>query len=97
MLRGGFLAPAAWQSVYTIFLSLVSLIFFLATQHGNRECEAIQKESEEGIRILAKTACQDIGSRRCLDVVTVSVRSIYACYINRLIASGFDPQTVAYH
>ncbi|KAJ9499933.1 Gypsy retrotransposon integrase-like protein 1 [Exophiala xenobiotica] len=69
MLRGGFLAPAAWQSVYTIFLSLVSLIFFLATQHGNPECEAIQKESEEGIRILAKTACQDIGSRRCLDVV----------------------------
>ncbi|KAK5191651.1 Gypsy retrotransposon integrase-like protein 1 [Exophiala xenobiotica] len=76
MLRGGFLAPAAWQSVYTIFLSLVSLIFFLATQHGNPECEAIQKESEEGIRILAKTACQDIGSRRCLDVVRVLTRRL---------------------
>ncbi len=71
MLRQGFLAPAAWQSVYTVFLSLVTLIFFLATQHGNKEYGAIQKETECGIRILASTACQDIGSRRCLDALRV--------------------------
>lgn len=75
MLKNGFLAPAAWQSVYTIFLSLVTLVFFLATQHGNPECEAIQREAEEGIRILAVTSCHDIGSKRCLDVLRVCTRA----------------------
>lgn len=71
MLRQGFLAPAAWPSVYTVFLSLVTLVFFLATQQGNKEYAAIQKETETGIRILSRTSCQDIGSRRCLDVLRV--------------------------
>lgn len=79
MLRQGFLAPAAWQSVYTVFLSVVTLIFFLATQHGNREYAAIQKETETGIRILASTSCQDIGSRRCLDVLRVCSSSLKKC------------------
>ncbi|KIX09678.1 uncharacterized protein Z518_00759 [Rhinocladiella mackenziei CBS 650.93] len=74
MLRRGFLTPAAWQSIYTVFLSLVTLTFFLATQRGNKEYEAIQKETELGIQILATTSCQDIGSRRCLDVLRVLTR-----------------------
>ena len=71
MLRAGCLAPAAWQSVYTVFLSLVTLVFFLATQMGNKEYAAIQRETETGIRILVSTSCQDIGSRKCLDVLRV--------------------------
>ncbi|KAH0841909.1 fungal transcriptional regulatory protein [Fonsecaea pedrosoi] len=76
MLQKGFLAPAAWQSVYTVFLSLVTLIFFLATQHGNMDYAVIQKETEIGVRILARTSCQDIGSRRCLDVLRVLTRRL---------------------
>ncbi|EXJ76596.1 uncharacterized protein A1O5_01104 [Cladophialophora psammophila CBS 110553] len=76
MLQKGFLAPAAWQSVYTVFLSLVTLIFFLATQHGNKDYAAIQKETETGVRILASTSCQDIGSRRCLDVLRVLTKRL---------------------
>ncbi|EXJ91841.1 hypothetical protein A1O3_00391 [Capronia epimyces CBS 606.96] len=76
MLKQGFLAPAAWQSVYTVFLSLVTLVFFLATQHGNREYAAIQKDTECGIQILASTSCLDIGSRRCLDVLRILTRRL---------------------
>ncbi|KIX92514.1 uncharacterized protein Z520_11834 [Fonsecaea multimorphosa CBS 102226] len=76
MLQKGFLAPAAWQSVYTVFLSLVTLIFFLATQHGNKDYAVIQQETETGVRILARTSCQDIGSRRCLDVLRVLTKRL---------------------
>lgn len=71
MLAQGYLAPAAWQSVYTVFLSSVILIVFLANQRGSNEYEAIQEETRCGIRILANTSCQDMGSRRCLDVLRV--------------------------
>ncbi|EXJ93433.1 hypothetical protein A1O1_01825 [Capronia coronata CBS 617.96] len=76
MLKQGFLAPAAWQSVYTVFLSLVTLVFFLATQHGNKEYAAIQKDTECGIRILASTSCLDIGSRKCLEVLRILTRRL---------------------
>ncbi|OAP61627.1 hypothetical protein AYL99_03830 [Fonsecaea erecta] len=76
MLQKGFLAPAAWQSVYTVFLALVTLVFFLATQHGNKDYAVIQKETETGVRILARTSCQDIGSRRCLDVLRVLTKRL---------------------
>jgi hypothetical protein len=71
----GLLAPASWQSIYIIFLSLVTLTYFLATQHGNREYLAIQKEAERGIRLLHSTSCLDTGSRRCLDALKVSLTS----------------------
>ena len=74
MLRQGFLAPAAWQSIYTVFLSLVTLIFFLATQHGDTEYAAVMGDTERGIRMLASTSCQDMGSSRCLEVLRVSKR-----------------------
>lgn len=77
MLQQGLIAPAAWQSIYTVFLSLVTLIFFLATKQGSKDYTAMQDDTEAGIRILASTSCQDIGSRKCLDVLRV--RPLYAC------------------
>ena len=76
ILQQGFLAPAAWQSVYTIFLAIVVLIFFLATQHGASDYVTVQHEAEMGIKVLAGTSCQDIGSRRCLDVLKVLTRRL---------------------
>jgi len=75
MLSQGLLTPASWQTIYVVFLSLVTLVYFLATQHGNREYVAIQKEAERGIRLLHATSCLDTGSRRCLDVLRVSLTS----------------------
>ena len=71
MLRQGFLVPAAWPSVNTIFFSIVTLLFFLATQHGDREYGTIQQETELGIRVLAATSCQAIGSRRYMEILKV--------------------------
>lgn len=76
MLRQGFLAPAAWQSVYTVFLAIVALIFYLATQKGEAEYDSVAEEAEAGIRVLASTSCQDIGSRRCLDVLKVLAKRL---------------------
>jgi hypothetical protein len=76
MLAQGYLAPAAWQSVYTIFLAIVALIFYLATQKGDPEYSMVEKDAFTGIRVLASTSCQDIGSRRCLDVLKVLTRRL---------------------
>jgi len=68
----GFLSPASWYSVYTIFLSIVILVFFLAAETDARETTDAQQAAEEGVRILAGSECQDIGAKRCLDVLQVS-------------------------
>ena len=72
MLQSGFLSPSSWHSVYTVFLSVVSLIFFLATQPDAQESVKVHQVAGLGVRILASTACQDAGSQRCLDVLRVS-------------------------
>lgn len=91
MLQQGYLAPAAWQPVYTIFLSIVALIFYLATQKGAPDYPAIEIEAQTGIRILASTSCQDIGSRRCLDVLKVLARRLG--HIIQLDIEGIEKQT----
>lgn len=72
--RQGYLAPASWNSVYTIFLSILTLIFFLACQGDSREAHGIKQVTEAGLRILASCECQDTGSRRCLDVIRVRIK-----------------------
>ena|SRR5271154_2217632 len=71
MQQHSFLSPASWFSVYTIFLSIVTLVFYLAAQGDQKESSDIQKAAEAGVRILAGSECQDIGSKRCLDVLRV--------------------------
>lgn len=70
--RRAFLAPASWFSVYTIFLSIVTLVFYLACQSETEEATDLRQTAETGVRILAGSECQDIGAKRCLDVLRVS-------------------------
>jgi len=72
MLQAGFLSSSSWHSVYTVFLSVVALIFFLATQADAQGAVKVCQMAECGVQILASTACQDAGSQRCLDVLRVS-------------------------
>jgi hypothetical protein len=72
MLQQGFICSASWHPIYTTFLAVVSLTFFLATQSDSLESIEIRQTTESGIRILANTSCQDSGAKRCLDVVRVS-------------------------
>ncbi|ETN44570.1 uncharacterized protein HMPREF1541_10240 [Cyphellophora europaea CBS 101466] len=94
MLQQGYLAPAAWQPVYTIFLAIVALIFYLATQKGAPDYSAIEIEAQIGIRILASTSCQDIGSRRCLDVLKVLARRLG--HIIQLDIESIEKQTISF-
>lgn len=72
VLQRGVLYAACWHSIYTIFLSVIVMIFLLPTQRGAQEYEQVKSITEKGVRILASTSCQDTGSKRCLDVIRVS-------------------------
>lgn len=68
--RKGLLCPTSWPSVYTIFISIVCLIFAHATREEHTEDEETRKDIEDGLRLLASTACTtDTGSIRCLEVL----------------------------
>jgi hypothetical protein len=71
MLRYNSLPPPSWQAVYTVFLSIVTLIFFVATQHGTKGYAAVQKDTEYGIQVLAHMSCGANGSTTCLGVLRV--------------------------
>lgn len=75
--RRGLLCPASWSSVYTVFLSVVCLIFSHATRDQNRSTENLKPEIENGIRLLASTACTtDTGSVRCLEILRRLIKRI---------------------
>lgn len=82
MLHQGYLGPASWHSMYTIFMAIVAMIFYLASQADNPDAQKVRYDVELGIRILASTTCQDTGSEKCLDVLRVGVDSgsIFAAY-----------------
>lgn len=73
MLQKENLYPAAWPAVYTIFLSVVCLIFFIATQRGTQAANQTQQKVETGIRLLASTSCHDTGADRCLEILQVTL------------------------
>lgn len=68
--RRGLLCPASWPSIYTVFISIICLIYALAAQSLQVESNTIHRDVEDGIRLLACTACStDTGSVRCLEVL----------------------------
>lgn len=68
--RKGLLCPASWPSVYTVFISVVCLVFAYATRNENAQDDEMRKDIEDGIRLLACTACTtDTGSVRCLEIL----------------------------
>lgn len=73
MLQQGYLGPASWHSMYTIFLAVVTLIFYLASQHDNPEAQKVRYDVEVGVRILSSTTCKDSGSDKCLEVLRVGI------------------------
>ena len=86
--KQGYLAPASWHSVYTIFLSLITMVFYLACQRESREAANIKQIAENGVRILSSCECQDTGSKRCLDVLNVSIDDDKIMYGNTDNSTG---------
>lgn len=68
--RRGLLCPASWPSVYTVFISVVCLVFAYATRKDDTDDPETKKDIEDGIHLLASTACTtDTGSVRCLEIL----------------------------
>jgi len=66
----GLLCPASWPSIYTVFISVVCLVFSYATREEGSAAPEIKHDIKNGIRLLACTACTtDTGSVRCLEIL----------------------------
>ncbi|KAJ9503535.1 Gypsy retrotransposon integrase-like protein 1 [Exophiala xenobiotica] len=72
----GLLRPASWTSIYTTFLSVVCLVFLIATREGARNPIEAWRKAESGIRLLASTTCHETGSKQCLDILKELVRNL---------------------
>lgn len=67
----GMLHSASWTSTYTLFLSVVCLIFLIATQRGTKQPLEAWRRAECGIRLLASISCPGMGAAQCLLVLKV--------------------------
>lgn len=73
----GLLCPASWPSIYTVFLSVVCLIFSYVTREEGSAAAEIKEDIENGIRLLACTACTtDTGSVRCLEILRRLIKRV---------------------
>lgn len=68
----GLLRPASWTSIYTTFLSVVCLVFLIATREGTTNPIEAWRKAESGICLLASTTCHETGSKQCLGILKVS-------------------------
>ncbi|KAK5021072.1 Gypsy retrotransposon integrase-like protein 1 [Exophiala sideris] len=70
----GLLRPASWTSIYTTFLSVVCLVFLIATREGTHNPAEAWRKAVSGIRLLAATSCHETGSKQCLGILKDLVR-----------------------
>ena len=71
MVKRGLLCSASWMSVYTIFLSVVCLVFLIAAHTGTSKPGEAWKKAKCGIRLLSAARCHDDGATACLRVLKV--------------------------
>lgn len=90
--RRGLLCPASWPSVYTVFISIICLVFAYATRRDGTEDAQSRKDIEDGIRLLAATACStDTGSVRCLEILRRLIKRV--SYVVDIDFDGICSQT----
>ena len=77
MIKRKLLEPASWLSIYTIFLSVVSLIFLIAAHKGTSTPSEAWKKALAGIQLLAALRCGDNIAVRSLTVLKVCVSLRY--------------------
>ncbi len=73
MEQQGLICAASWPSVYTMFLAIVSLVFFTATTRPDHPLMvAVKEDADKGVIVLDKLKCHDLGPKRCLAVLEVN-------------------------
>jgi hypothetical protein len=70
------LPPASWMTLYSLFLSVMCLVFLIAAHHGTTQPSEAFKKAVTGIRVLASYRCVDHCAVACLNVLRIIVRQL---------------------
>ncbi|RYP68858.1 hypothetical protein DL769_005417 [Monosporascus sp. CRB-8-3] len=76
MLNEGLLLAGFWPSIYTIFLSVMCLIFLIAAHHGTSRPSKAWQRAAVGIRIITAFKCVDDCSTPCLEVLKMVMNEL---------------------
>ena len=73
---GQVLPPASWTSIYSLFLSVMCLIFLIAAHRGTTHPSEAYKKAVTGIKVLAAHRCVDDCASACLIVLRLVVHQL---------------------
>ena len=73
---GQVLPPASWTSIYSLFLSVMCLIFLIAAHRGTTHPSEAYKKVVTGIKVLAAHRCVNDCATTCLGVLRLVVRQL---------------------
>lgn len=76
MMSQGLFLTGIWPSVYTIFLSVMCLIFLIAAHRGNSLPSRAWQRAAVGIRIIAAFKCVEDCSTGCLEVLKMVTKEL---------------------
>lgn len=65
------LGQASFPAMYTVFMAVTCLVFFVATRLSDLEHARVKADAETGVRVLASATCPGTGAAQCLDVLGV--------------------------
>lgn len=75
-LEGALLGQASFPAMYTVFMAVTCLVFFVATRLSDVEHARVKADAETGIRVLASATCPGTGAAQCLDVLSDLIRCL---------------------
>jgi hypothetical protein len=81
MIKRGVVHPGSWAAVYTIFLSVMCLIFLIAAHKGTSQPSEAWQRAAVGIRLIATCKCVDNCS-------AVGLRVLKVCRLNYSSRTG---------
>ncbi|KAI0386518.1 hypothetical protein F5Y04DRAFT_124020 [Hypomontagnella monticulosa] len=76
MMSQGLFLTGIWPSVYTIFLSVMCLIFLIAAHRGTSRPSRAWQRAAVGIRIIAAFKCVEDCSTGCLEVLKMVTKEL---------------------
>ncbi|KAI5863746.1 hypothetical protein GGS23DRAFT_604757 [Durotheca rogersii] len=71
MMDEGPVLAGFWPSIYTVFLSVMCLVFLIAAHRGTSTPSRAWQRAAAGIRVIAALKCVDDCSKQCLEVLKV--------------------------
>ncbi|KAI1388523.1 uncharacterized protein F4822DRAFT_429142 [Hypoxylon trugodes] len=76
MMKEGLFLAGFWPSIYTVFMSVMCLIFLIAAHRGTSRPSKAWQRAAVGIRFIAGFACVDDCSTRSLEVLKMVINEL---------------------